>query len=126
MDDSQTRLREVRDRIAHLQQLLADRVAAGEAARALLAQEPTPPRRCQVIEAELLEVAADVAWIQADLKPLMGRERLLEAALGDEMARDLELAATAAARAAKTPKPRGRRPKSAQPTATEVNRGDAG
>ena len=119
MADLQVKLAEAREQRARLEKLFAAADRSAEAARVLLAQESTYPRPRRAIESELHAAEMDCQWIQADLKPLATHERLLEAALGDEMARDLELAATAAARAVKTPKQRGRRPKPAQAATME-------
>jgi hypothetical protein len=123
-NDQRRKLEDVRERIAHLQRLLANRAAAGEAARAQLGHESTPPRRRQVIEFELLEVAADVAWIQADLEPLVSRERLLEADLAASMTADLERGGEAA-RAAKAAKIKGRAKQSGQAATMENASADA-
>ena len=104
MDDLQAKLAEAREQRAHLEKLLAERSAVADASRALLAKDNTYPRKRREVEFELHTAEMDCQWIQADLAPLVSRERLLEAALGDEMAHDLELAAAETARAAQAAK----------------------
>ena len=118
MDDLQTMLSEARQRHAHFVELLAERSAAVDAARELLAQDSTYPRRRREIEAELSAAETDLQWISRDLTPLADRVRLLESDLGDVMAREVELAAAENARATKVGS-QGKRAK--PPTGGETN-----
>jgi hypothetical protein len=114
MDDLRTKLEDVRERIAHYTQLLEASQAAAAKARALLDLPSTYPRPRRELEAELHTAEVDCQWIRIDLAALVSRERLLESGLGDEMARDLELRAVEAARAAKAGKAKGKATKRAE------------
>ena len=107
MDELQGKLEEARSRHTHYGKLLAERSAAADTARALLAQDSTYPRKRRDIEAELRAAESDLVWISRDLLALADRVRLLESDLGDVMAHDVELAATEKARGAKAAKAKG-------------------
>jgi hypothetical protein len=101
MDDLQTRLAEAQERHAHYRQLLAERSAVAEAAKAALAEESTYPRKRREVEAELSAAETDLGWIHRDAVTLGDRVRLLEADLAQMMAAEIE-AAQAQARKERT------------------------
>jgi hypothetical protein len=125
VDDLPAKLEDVRGRIAHYTELLQQREAAAAAARGLLAQDSTYPRRRREIESELLAAEMDLGWIRPDLTALVSRERVLEADLAELMVRDLELAATEKARAAKAAKAKRKATARVKPTHGKNDGADA-
>ena len=100
-DDLPGKLAEAHEQRVLFERLLAERSSAADQARAHLDRASTFPTKRRDVELALHRSEADVGWIEPELQQIRSRIRVLEADLALVMADDLELAAAAAARAAK-------------------------